>query len=813
VGKLSLGHLPANKGGFTNQQTHPDKPMNKLPPDTQDTALLHWADGPYSIKRHGTSLSNCDSEPVKTPGCIQAHGAMLVLRLADLTILQASDNTAEFFGEPPASLLGQSVTRLISEAQQARLCNMLLHDALERNVLYAFTLPERNGVAALDVCVHTIDGVAILEFEATGRLTPHENRDFFALVKSAVSRLQTAGGLREFCDLVAKEVHGITALDRVMIYRFHADHHGEVFAESKRDGLTSWLGLHYPAEDIPQPAREIFKKLWIRPLQNAAGPLVEMLPLANPDTGKPLEMTHCALRGASVMYTEYLANMGVAASLVMPILVDGELWGLIVCHQYTPTYFPYQLRAACELMAQVVSLQLKSTEYIEQMAYRNQMENVHQQLIAKASQDGNLLALSDGQPTLFDAMQAGGAALYHRRRWWCAGRTPTNAQLDALAEWLNQRPEFDSSTRPVYATDALARDYPAGADFAAVASGVLAVRVSRLRQDLIMWFRPETMQTINWAGEPQDKVTGAGVHGARLTPRASFELFVESVRQRALPWSAIEVDSALRLRLLVMELVVSRAEHLAELNTDLAASNEELDAFAYVASHDLKEPLRGIHRYAHQMIESAQALDPENHKRVESLMRLTLRMDSLLDSLLHFSRVGRTNLEFAAVDLNEILADALEMVGVRAGENTCAILLARPLPVALCNEVRLREVFTNLISNALKYSRQARPRIDIGYLAPDEPDPRPNAPPEAGGQTIYYVRDNGIGIEQRHFEQIFRMFKRLHGRDEFGGGVGAGLGVVKKVVSLHGGDIWLESTLDVGSTFYFTLPCGKETQP
>ena len=187
-------------------------------------------------------------------------------------------------------------------------------------------------------------------------------------------------------------------------------------------------------------------------------------------------------------------------------------------------------------------------------------------------------------------------------------------------------------------------------------------------------------------------------------------------------------------------------------------------------------------------------------------MRLTLRMDSLLDSLLHFSRMGRTRLDFEDVDLNNVVADALEMVGVRAADNRCTVVLARPLPMARCNEVRVREIFSNLISNALKYTRRERPRIDIGYLAPDEPGLPPDAPSESNGQVVYFVRDDGIGIEKRHFDQIFRMFKRLHGRNEYGGGMGAGLSVVKKVVGRHGGIIWLNSTPGSGSSFYFTLP-------
>ena len=774
------------------------------------TGDLPWANGPYSIKRHGTSLTVCDTEPVQAPGCIQGHGVLLTVRRADLTILQVSENSADFLGQSPMQLLGQPLSCVIDSQQQARLLEMLAADAVERNALFAFTLAARNGVPPLDVSVHTTDGVVVLECEATGRSASqvvHPDGDFFALVRAAVSRLQSVVGLVNFCDRVAHEVRAITGLDRVMVYRFHADLHGEVVAESKLDALEPWLGLHYPEADIPKPARDIYKRIWIRPVPNAAGPVIEMVPLANPDSGRPLNMTHSTLRGASVMYTEYLANMGVAASLTMPILIEGDLWGLIACHHHTPTYFPHQVRAACELLAQVASLQLKSSDSIEQLAYRLKVERIHQQLVVKAAKEGDLLALSDRQPSLLDAMDAEGAALYHMNRWWCAGKTPNESQLDDLADWINLRPEFDSITRPAYVTDALSRDYSPAAELVELASGLIAVQISRTRRDLIMWFRTETMRTVNWAGNPNDKPLVAGPNGMRLTPRRSFELFAESVRARSRPWTDMEIDCALRLRLLVMDLANTAGERMADLNVDLTSSNEELDAFAYVASHDLKEPLRGIHRYAHQLMESVEALGGEHRQRLESLMRLTLRMDSLLDSLLHFSRVGRTTLDFEAVDLNEVVADALEMVGVRANENTCKVMFARPLPTVLCDMVRVREIFSNLISNALKYNRQKMPRLDIGYVLPSEADARPPGPAAANDQIIYFVRDNGIGIEQRHFEQIFRMFKRLHGRDEFGGGVGAGLTVVKKVVSRHGGEVWLTSTPDIGSTFYFTLPC------
>jgi light-regulated signal transduction histidine kinase (bacteriophytochrome) len=772
-----------------------------------------WGSGAYSIKRHGTTLATCDSEPVQTPGCIQAHGALLVLRPGNLEILQASENTLQHLGEDAASLLGQPIARVVGAAHEARLHEMFVSESLGRGAAYAFTLPARAGTAALDVCMHTSGGVAILEFEATGRAGYRADDDFFMLVKAAVGRLQAPGSVRTFCQQVTQEVRAITGLDRVMAYRFHADHHGEVIAESKRDTLDPWLGLHYPAADIPQPAREIFKRIWIRPLPDAAGPLVELVPLAHPDTGAALDMTHCALRGASAMYSEYLANMGVAASLTMPIMRDGELWGLIACHHHTATHFPYEVRAACELLSQVASLTLKSAEQAEQLAYRLRLEDVHQSLVVRSAREGDLLALTAYEPSLLDAIDAGGAALYHLNRWWCIGNVPELARLDPLAEWIYERPEFApesaSTARPVFATDALASLCPAAVGLEDVASGLLATVFARQRRGLLVWFRPQTMRTVKWAGNPSDKPQTPGPQGMRLSPRASFEVFIESVRGRSQPWSDIEVDAALRLRMLVLELVISRSERLADLNADLARSNEELDAFAYVASHDLKEPLRGIHRYAHQLLESAQANGAdtgEDLQRLESLMRLTLRMDTLLDSLLHYSRVGRMELEFEAADLNAVVADAIEMAGARRGEIHSSIDIPRRLPVVQCDSVRVCEIYSNLLTNALKYRRQAAAHIELGYIGAGEAADRPNAPAASAGQDIFYVRDRGIGIDKRHYETVFRLFKRMHGRDEFGGGVGAGLTIVQKLVHRHGGRVWIDSVLDVGTTFYFTLP-------
>jgi two-component system, chemotaxis family, sensor kinase Cph1 len=520
-------------------------------------------------------------------------------------------------------------------------------------------------------------------------------------------------------------------------------------------------------------------------------------------------MTYCALRGSSVMYTEYLQNMAVTASLTMPIRRNDQLWGLIACHHCTgPKFVPYRMRVACEHLAQVVSVQQGAAVAREQFEYRLKLDGVHQHLLARAARMGGLHSLIEGKPNLLEAINASGAALYHRDRWLHVGKTPSEEQLEALSNWLMQQFSWDTLPNTVYATDALSIDYPPASAYCAVASGLVAVTLSRQGRHLLLWFRPETIQTVQWGGNPHDMPVVTGPHGPRLTPRKSFEVFVESVSGRSLPWKEVEIEAAQRLRLLIMEFVVEHAERLALLNEELARSNNELDAFAYVASHDLKEPLRGIHKYAHQFLDNTSFSPDEQRAKVQALMQLTVRMDDLLDSLLHYSRLGREQLQRENVQLDEVVAEALEIVAARRTDRPTRIIIPRPLPMATVDRIRVREVFVNLLSNALKYNDKPERTIEIGFIAPHEKSAQSpaNAPTDTLRHIIYYVRDNGIGIQAKHFEQIFKMFRRLHPKNQYGGGTGAGLTIAKKLVERHHGKIWLSSIPGEGSTFYFTLP-------
>jgi signal transduction histidine kinase len=241
--------------------------------------------------------------------------------------------------------------------------------------------------------------------------------------------------------------------------------------------------------------------------------------------------------------------------------------------------------------------------------------------------------------------------------------------------------------------------------------------------------------------------------------------------------------------------VLERTRELQTANVELRQSNRELDDFAYIASHDLKEPLRGIHNYSMFLLEDyGGKLDEDGKDKLETLMRLTRRMEVLIDSLLQFSRLGRVDLAMEDVDLGAIVAEVLDSLGINLKEEDVEVRMPRPLPTVRADRARVGEIFYNLIVNAVRYNDKPRKWVEIGWLEEDPP--------------VFYVRDNGIGIQEKHFDSIFRIFKRLHSREKFGGGTGAGLTIVKKIVERHSGRIWLDSTPGEGTTFYFTLAKG-----
>ena len=750
------------------------------------------------------NFTNCDREPIHIPNLIQPHGVLIAVDAVEYNILQVSLNTSQMLGIEPEELLNKSLGEFLGESQIEKIKSCLSQELEHLNPL-PIKIERGESTLNFDGIAHRNGDIIILELEPQDNTNKADFFDFYQLIKSPVNKIQSTKSLDELCNAVVREVKKIAGFDRVMIYRFDPEGAGKVIAEAV-ESQESFLGLNYPATDIPKQAKYLYTLNLLRLIPDATYEPVGITPQHNPLTNLPLDMSMSALRSVSPLHIEYLDNMGVAASMSISLMSNNRLWGLIACHHNTPKQVSYQIRTVCEFIGQIASFELAAKESSQDSEYKMKLRAIQTQFIETISQAEELeTALTKYPDNLLDLVGASGVALSFGGEITTIGDTPDKNDIQAMLRWLET--QFDDEV--IYHTNSLAQAYPNAVEDKAVASGLLALLISRVQKTFILWFRPEVIQTVDWGGNPNKPVEIEADGTIKMSPRKSFAKWQETVKGKSLPWKDCEIEAALELRSSIIGILLRKADELSMVNKELTRSNVELDSFAYIASHDLKEPLRGIYNYSSFLLEDyGEVLDESGVDKLNTLMRLTHRMEDLINSLLHYSRLGRDELQMRPEDLNNLVAEVLDVIKVSARDTQVKFNIPRPLPTVKCDRTQVNELFTNLISNGIKYNQKEQKIIEIGYL--DQSDPVAankmlEYPDNTNAKIIFYVRDNGIGIREKHLETIFRIFKRLHGQKKYGGGTGAGLTIAKKIVERHGGDIWVNSTYKEGSTFYFTL--------
>ena len=736
-------------------------------------------------------LTNLYRNTIHTSGQIQPHGVVLVLQEPELTILQASNNTYAVFGIEPEDIIEQSLEDLLDPFQFEKIQGGLSRDNLDFiNPTKIWVRKEGDDYAIFDGVFHrNSQGLLILELEPA---TSQENipfLSFYHLARASINQLQETANLRDFCQIIVKEVRKVTGFDRVMLYKFDEDGHGAVIAEEKLEHMESYLDLHYPESDIPQPARKLFSSNWIRLIPDAQAQPIELFPSQNPLNNRPLDLKFSILRSASPCHLEYLHNMGVGASLTISLIEEGKLWGLIACHHQTPKHISYELRKACEFLGRVIFAEIANREETEDYDYRMKLTYIRSQLLDYMAQSGNFVdGLTKNEPNLLDLTNAQGAAICFNGVWTAIGETPQEEELNLLVQWLNK-----NVNEEIFVTDSLAQLYPDADKYKNVASGLLAIPISR--RNYVLWFRPEVIQTVNWGGDPNQAYKAIHSQGnLRLSPRKSFEQWKETVRLTSLPWKPVEVNAVLELRKAIVNIVLRQADELALLAQDLERSNAELKRFAYVASHDLQEPLNHVSNYV-QLLEMryGENLDEDAKDFIGFAVEGVSLMQNLIDDVLAYSKVDLQDSQFELTEIDTALEQALTNLGRRITQSN-AVITYNTLPTVMADKTQIMQLFQNLIGNAIKFRSEQAPEIQINAERLED-------------EWLFSVKDNGIGIEPQFSKRIFVIFQRLHTRDEYPG-TGMGLAICKKIVECHRGKIWLESELGEGATFYFTLPVG-----
>lgn len=739
-----------------------------------------------AVTSENVNLTNCAREQIHIPNSIQNHGAMVIIEPEHWTVVQSSDNVERLLGWNHQEMIGKPITQWLSAMDLEKIQNCLHHDFQYINPL-AVEVNQKQW----ELIVHENEGFVFLEFEP--QRSPQGNNNFlqfYHLTKKAVDAMQASQNLQELADLIVEQVRAITGFSRVMVYRFAPDGSGQVLAESKQESLESFQGLHYPSTDIPEPARRLYQLNYIRLIPDIQEPGAT-LPV-HPTTGEAFDLSYANLRSVSPIHVEYLENMGVRASMSISLIHDNRLWGLIACHNYTePHYLPYSVRTACEFLGKVMSIHLVTKADREDLEHnlilKQRLSEMFQHL-SQVSPSGDLRSpLCDRIEQLKTLVNAGGITIHLQDTQVSNGKIPTPAQITELMEWVKTQTNDN-----IFHCDRLPHRFPPAQEYADVASGIMVLFLSHITNSHIIWFRPEVPQLVNWGGNPEKSGILEEDGSITLSPRRSFDLWKQTVMGQSSPWLPCEIQQTQELRNFLVDIIFKNNYELVELNDELKRSNDELDSFAYVASHDLKEPLRGIYNYSYLLIdEFGGSLGDDGNRQLNTLMTLTKRMENLIDSLLQYSRLGRMELNIETIDLRHITQDIRHLLEASQSHQQ-DIRLKEPLPLVKGDPTLLKEVFMNLVTNAFKYNDQEKKWVEIGAIAHTT-------------SPIFYVRDNGIGIPAKHQENIFRIFKRLHPQNLYGGGTGAGLTIVKKIIERHGGRIWLESERGKGSTFYFTL--------
>ena len=489
------------------------------------------------------ALQRCADEPIAVPGAIQPHGALLAVTEPDLAVVVASANAADVLGTTPASLAD-----VLGPADLDRLRAGLAGDPSEVDPLRVTV-----AGAEVDLVVHRADGLLLTEWEPLAG-AEQAGGVWHARLASVLQRLSASRTLDELTASLARDVRALTGFDRVMVYRFDPEWNGEVVAEDRRADLEPFLGLHYPASDIPAQARALYATNWLRLIPDATYRRVPLEPAANPVTGRPLDLSGAVLRSVSPVHLEYLANMGVVASMSVSLIDRGRLWGLISCHSYSGPHRPsYADRVAAEFLGRTASLLLHTTVEAGDQGRVVAVAQRQAELVAALGRTPRTpaQALTEGTPTVLDLLPAAGAAVRLDGRQHLLGSTPPAERVPGLVTALL------AQGHP--ATDALGSVVPEAVDVADTASGLLAVEVGGGRGDFLAWFRPETLREVTWGGNPHTPKTVETEAGPRLSPRRSFAAWRETVRGTATPWRAHEVEAAQALAAHLTESALLRA--------------------------------------------------------------------------------------------------------------------------------------------------------------------------------------------------------------------------------------------------------------
>lgn len=747
-------------------------------------------------------LSSCDTEPIHEIGAVQPHGALLAAA-ADGRIAYASLNVEHFLGRPAEALLGRTLSEIFGHHQVEALAGRSLAP-LNPDLIRPWFV-ELDGLVGsprrLECFPHRHAEHTVLEFVQYDP-GPAKVWEEDLIRQRVIGELIKPETLEELARASADIIRDVTGFDRVMIYRFAADKHGEVIAEST-SRHDSFLGLHYPASDIPDPARRHFTLNVIRSI-----PDINAIPspivtrdgtVADASHGRPLDLTYSKLRAVAPVHVEYLNNMGVGASMSISLISNDALWGLVACHHYGPLYLPWSRFRYCELLGGTISALLQSIENATHLRQSIRAERTAHEVERAARDEVSLVDIvaRHADELMLHVGAIGMELMLDARRHVFGKATRQPVKLEALKAELADG---------MATTDRLGEITAISREDAAIAAGAAYLQLSDDGADGLVFLREEFEQTIRWAGKP-DKIERREVDGTvRLSPRGSFALWREERRGRSKPFSQSDRE-ALRIIRRVLFALNSLHRERAAIAAQKQAEREEarlrlvvmeatrrssLGELASALAHELNQPLSAVTNYVNacrQELRNYGVVIPnEIAHLIDQAVAESSRAADLVRRLRNFIAEGEIVPEH--IDVAQPVRQGMELaLAAREGELPEVTLdIAEDVPKVWADPVQIGQVVLNLVRNALpalEGSGARRLRLSVRAV---------------GDMVEIAVRDTGSGVPDELRATIFEPF-----HSSTTSGMGIGLSLCRSIVEAHGGRIWY-SPAEPGSQFTFTLP-------